>query len=139
MLAGVADHLGDDPGRAALYDVAMLEVFFAAMTSFLHAAAMVTANGVTATAFLPYARQMAALGGTVFEGLAADVDAREHDGTEDNLEMELAALEHIVTAGDEARLDGGLARHMRDLAARAVRAGHGADSYSRVVDMLRAG
>ncbi|GAB7193653.1 hypothetical protein NUM3379_43630 [Kineococcus sp. NUM-3379] len=56
VLGGRAEHLGDDPGRAALFDVAVLEVFFAGMTSFLHAAAMVTAQGVSAAEFLPYAR-----------------------------------------------------------------------------------
>lgn len=137
LLAGIADYLGEDPGRAALYDVAMLEIFFAAMTSFLHAAAMVTAHGITATEFLPYARQMATLGGTVFEGLASDVDAKEHDGTEDNLAMELAALDHIVHTNDEVGLDGTLARHMHHLSRRAVEVGHGADAYSRVIDMLR--
>lgn len=139
LLAGVADHLGEDPGRAALFDVAMLEIFFASMTSFLHAAAMVTANGTSAAVFLPYARQMAELGGTVFEELAANVDGDEHDGTEDNLAMELSALDHIVHTSDEAGLDGTLARHMRHLARQAVDAGLGADAYSRVIDMLRAG
>lgn len=137
LLAGVTDYLGEDPGRAALHDVAMLEIFFASMTSFLHAAAMMRINGITAGAFLPYAQQMASLGGSVFEGLAADVDAHSYDGAEDNLAMELAALDHIVHASDEAGLDGTLARHMHDLARRAVHAGHGADAYSRIVDMLR--
>jgi len=137
LLAGEADFVGDDPGRAALHDVAMLEIFFAAMTSFLHAAAMVTAHGMTAKEFLPYARQMAALGGEVYEGLAADVDAEQYDGTEDNLAMELAALEHIVHTGDELQLDSGLARHMHDLAKRAVGAGRGGDGFSCLVDVLR--
>lgn len=139
LLAGVADYLGEDPGRAALYDVAMLEIFFATMTSFLHAAAMVTAHGVAATTFLPYARQMAELGGAVFEGLATNVDVDEHDGTEDNLEMELAALGHIVHTNDELGLDGTLARHMHHLARRVVQGGRGADSYSRVIDTIRSG
>ncbi|WP_256838220.1 NAD(P)-dependent oxidoreductase [Ornithinimicrobium faecis] len=136
-LAGLTTHLGSDPGQAALYDVAMLEIFFASMTSFLHATAMVTASGITAREFLPFAQQMAALGGTVMEGLAADVDVHQFDGTEDTLEMELAALDHIVHTSDEAGLDGTLARHMRDLVRRAVDAGHGADAFSRVVEMVR--
>lgn len=137
LLAGVATHLGADPGQAALYDVAMLEIFFASMTSFLHATAMVTASGITAREFLPFATQMAALGGTVMDGLAADVDAHEFEGTEDTLEMELAALDHIVHTSDEAGLDGTLVRHMHDLVRRAVDAGHGADGYSRVIDVVR--
>lgn len=139
VLAGTTDHLGTDPGVAALHDVAMLEIFFATMTSFLHAAALVTANGLTAKEFVPYAKEMASLGGSVFDGLASDVDTHSHDGSEDTLAMELASLEHIVRTSDDQGLDGTLARHMRDLAARAVDAGHGADAFSRVVDMLRRG
>ena len=58
VLGGKPDHLGTDHGLASLYDVAMLELFFAGMTAFLHAAAMVTAQGVDAKTFLPYAHDV---------------------------------------------------------------------------------
>ncbi|MGJ9413072.1 NAD(P)-dependent oxidoreductase [Aeromicrobium sp. CF4.19] len=136
-LAGVADHLGQDHGLASLHDVAMLEIFFAGMTSFLHAAAMVTANGVETRTFLPYARQMLAILPESLDSMAAAVDADDHPGTEDNLAMELAVLDHISATSADAGLDGGLPDVMRDLAARAVDAGHGADGFSRIVDLLR--
>lgn len=138
LLTGVADHLAEDPGHAALYDVAMLEVFFAAMTSFLHAAAMVTAQGVDAKTFLPYAHQIVSLLGDTFTALASDVDAGTYPGAEDNLGMELAALEHIADTSAEVGLDVRLPALMRDLARRAVDAGHGTDGFSRLVETLRA-
>lgn len=95
-LGGTAEHVGADHGAASLHDVAMLEVYFAGMTAFLHAAAMVTAQGMSARDFLPFARQIAALLPETFAGLAAEVDAGRYPGTEDRLTMELAALEHIV-------------------------------------------
>lgn len=137
LLAGVADHLGEDPGLAALYDVAMLQVFFAGMASFLHSAAMVTAQGVDAATFLPYAHQIVALLPATFRGLAGDVDAGTYPGAEDNLSMELAALEHIADTSAEVGLDTRLPALMRDLARRAVEAGHGTDGFARVVDVLR--
>jgi len=139
ILAGTADHLGEDPGLAALYDVGMLEIFFAGMTSFLHAAAMVTAQGVDAATFLPYARQIAALLPDTFRSLARDVDGGSYSGDEDRLAMELAALEHIAHTSDEVGLDSALPRLMRDLAGRAVDAGHGDDGFSRLVETLRRG
>jgi len=138
-LAGRSDHVGADPGAAALHDVAMLEVFFAGMTSFLHAAAMVTAQGVPATTFLPYAQQIVEVLGQSLPGLAAGADTGEHAGDEDTLAMELAALQHIVDTSAETDLDPRLPELMRDLARRAVDGGHGGDSFSRVVDQLRAG
>ena len=136
---GRADHLGEDPGLASLFDVAMLEVFFAGMTSFLHAAAMMAANGTSARTFLPYAERVVAILPDTLAGLARDVDERSHPGDEDNLAMEAAALDHIVAAAADSGTDSRLAVVMRDLARRAVASGHGADGFSRVVDQLRTG
>lgn len=136
-LAGTADHVGEDPGRAALYDVTMLVIYFAGMTSFLHAAAMLTAQGVAARDFLPYAEQIASLLPETFVGLAGEVDAGSYPGTEDRVAMELAALDHILETSTEVGLDGGLPRVMRDLAARTVAAGRGEESFSSVVEAIR--
>ena len=135
--AGTVDHVGADHGAASLHDVAMLEVYFAAMTAFVHAAAMVTAQGVTARAFLPYAEQIVSWLPETLAGLAAEVDSGGYPGTEDRVEMELAALEHMVATSTELGLDAGLPRVMRDLAARTVSAGYGENSYTSVVEAIR--
>ncbi len=137
ILAGEADHLGEDHGLASLYDVAMLEVFFTGMTAFIHAAAMTTAQDVDARTFLPYAQHVAALLPATFDGIASDIEAGTYPGTEDNLAMNLAGIEHIVDTSTEIGLDTSLSAAMRDLARRAVDAGHGADSYSRLIDTVR--
>ncbi len=139
LLAGRADHLGVDHGLAAVYDVAMLEVFFAGMTAFLHASALVTGQGVDAKTFLPYAQQITEVLAHSMTGLAADVDAGSHPGTEDNLAMELAAIRHIVDTGAELGLDPRLPHLLHEVARTAVDEGHGDESFSRVVDVLRRG
>ncbi len=115
----------------------MLEVFFAGMTAFLHAAGMVTAHGLDAASFVPWAKEMLAILPATFEGLAADVDAASHPGTEDNLAMELAALAHMVATSRASGLDSRLPELMHDLARAAVDRGHEADGWSRVIDLLR--
>lgn len=137
LVGGDARHVGPDHGLASLLDIGMLEVFFAGMTSFLHATAMLSAQGVSATEFLPFARVMVDILPGTFEGLARDVDAGSYPGTEDNLAMELTALSHIAEASDEIGLDSRLPQLIRDLAAAAVDAGHGGDGWSRVVEVLR--
>lgn len=129
--------VGEDPGLAALLDTAMLEIFFAGMTSFLHASAMVTAGGLRAADFVPWAHSMFGLLTSTAGPLAAAVDSGEHPGTEDTIAMERASLEHIVATSDEAGLDSRLPELMHDLAERAVARGHGDDSWSRVVEILR--
>ena len=134
---GTADHRGEDPGLASLVDVAMLEVFFAGMTSFLHAAAVAAADGVPARDFLPYAQRVVAILPDTLAGLARDVDGASYPGDEDHLGMEAAAVEHIVEVGEVSGTDTGLAVVVRDPARRAVAAGHGADGFSRLVEHLR--
>jgi 3-hydroxyisobutyrate dehydrogenase-like beta-hydroxyacid dehydrogenase len=133
-----ADYLGADPGLAAVYDLAMLDVFFNGMTSFLHAVALVEAEGVTATAFLPYAtRILDVLDGT-FPGLAADVERSDYHGDEDNIAMELRAIEHVVEVSAARGIDTTVPAVPRAVMAAAVAAGHGRDGFSRVVELLRA-
>jgi 3-hydroxyisobutyrate dehydrogenase-like beta-hydroxyacid dehydrogenase len=136
-LGGEAEHLGADPGLAALYDLGMLDVFFAGMTSFLHASAMLGADGVTARTFLPYAeRVLDVLRGSI-AGLAGQVDADSHPGDEDNLTMDLAALAHVVATSESRGVDPVVPRLSHDLTRAAVEAGHGRDGYSRIVTVLR--
>ncbi|MFD0774160.1 NAD(P)-dependent oxidoreductase [Streptomonospora algeriensis] len=137
VLAPRSEYVGDDPGMASLLDTGMLDVFFAGMTGFLHASAMATAQGSAAADFAPWAKEMLAILPATFDGLAAAVDAGEHPGHEDNLAMELAALGHIVHTSRESGLDSRLPELMHGLARTAVERGHGADGWSRVVDMLR--
>jgi 3-hydroxyisobutyrate dehydrogenase-like beta-hydroxyacid dehydrogenase len=134
---GRLEYVGEDHGAASLLDVGMLDVFFAGMASFLHAAAMLTANGRTATEFVPWATSMLDALGPTFIGLARDVDAGRYPGDQDRLSMELAALEHIVDASSEIGLDGRVSRAVRDLVAREVAAGRGDDGFSRIVETIR--
>jgi 3-hydroxyisobutyrate dehydrogenase-like beta-hydroxyacid dehydrogenase len=137
ILGGNADHLGSDHGLASLYDVAMLELFFAGMTAFLHGAAMVTAQGVDAKTFLPYAQDVLGVLGHSIQGLATDVDAGSYPGADDNLAMELTALGHIVDTGAELGLDDRLPKLLHAVARAAVDAGHADDGFSRVIEVLR--
>lgn len=137
-LAGRVDYLGEDHGLAPLHDTAMLGIFFAGMTSFLQAAATMSANGVKAEDFLPYGQVMLSILPATIEALAGDVDRGTYPGDEDNIAMELAALEHVVEASVQSGVDARLPEVMRDLARRAVAAGDGHLGWSRIVEELRA-
>lgn len=135
-LAGNAVLVGPDHGQAAVLDLAMLDMYFAGMTSFLHAAALVAAEGVSARTFLPYAEEVVGTLRATLAGLAGDVDAGTYPGTEDTLAMERDFLAHIVQSSEEAGVDPALPALSLAYAERAVAAGHGGDGYSRLVDLL---
>lgn len=135
-LAGDSVHLGEDHGRAAAHDIAMLDIFFAGMTSFLHAAALIAPEGVSATTFLPYAQGVIDVLRTSLPDLARDVDAGRYPGAEDTLAMQQAFLAHIVESSTSAGVDPSLPALMLDYVRRAVDSGHGQDGFSRVVELL---
>jgi 3-hydroxyisobutyrate dehydrogenase-like beta-hydroxyacid dehydrogenase len=137
VLGGHAEHLGADAGLASLYDLGMLDLYFASMTGFLHAAALVGADGVAAHTFLPYAQQIVSILPETLAGLARDVDAARYPGDEDNLQMEKAALDHIAHASASRGVDPALPDLVRGLADRAIVHGHGRDGFSRVIEELR--
>src|SRR5690606_7556878 len=101
-------------GLAPLHDTAMLGIFFAGMTSFLQAAATMSANGVKAEDFLPYGQVMLSILPATIEALAGDVDRGTYPGDEDNIAMELAALEHVVEASVQSGVDARMPEVMRD-------------------------
>ena len=136
-LGGDVDLLGSDDGLAALHDLAMLDVFFNGMAAFLHAAALVGADGVPARTFLPNAVHILSVLKASMEGLARDVDEALHPGDEDNLVMDGRALDHIVEASTARGVDPALPEAVRSLTRAAIDAGHGADGFSRVVDFVR--
>lgn len=136
-LGGDADHLGDDPALAATFDLGMLDIFFNGVTAFLHATALVGADGVAAEEFLPYAERVMTVVQVSMAGAAADVDAGTYPGHEDNLEMDTRALDHIVETSAARGIDTSIPDVVRTLARRAIADGHGADGFSRVIDVVR--
>lgn len=136
-LGGDADHLGDDPGLASLFDLGMLDLFFAGMTAFLHAAALVGADGVTAERFLPYAQRITTVLDVTLPAMASDVDRGDYPGDADTLDMELAAVDHIVEASGARGIDVTVPETTRRLVADAIAAGHGREGFTRVIEHLR--
>jgi 3-hydroxyisobutyrate dehydrogenase-like beta-hydroxyacid dehydrogenase len=137
-IAGDGTYLGGDAGLASVYDLGMLDMFFTGMTGFLHAAALVGADGISASTFLPYAQRIGELVQQTMVELAADVDKGSYPGDQDNLEMEQAALEHIVEASAARGIATALPRLVQTAVSDAIARGHGRDGFSSVVEVLRA-
>lgn len=136
-IAGEGDYLGNDAGLASVYDLGMLDIFFTGMTGFLHAAALVGADGIKASAFLPYAERIGVLVQQTMAQLAMDVERGRYPGDEDNLEMELAAVHHIVEASAGHRIATALPQLVQSVLRDAIARGYGRNGFSSVVEVLR--
>jgi 3-hydroxyisobutyrate dehydrogenase-like beta-hydroxyacid dehydrogenase len=134
-LLGDPIDLGDDAGAAALYDTALLGLMWSALSGWLHGAAVLAADGVSATAFTPTAQRWLAGAVTVFMGTyAPQVDAGAYPGDDATLDVHLAAMGHLVHAARARGVDTALPELSRAYVRRAIEAGHGSDSYARLIE-----
>ncbi len=134
---GRAQYLGADAALASVHDIALLGMMYATQYGVLHAMALVGAEGVSATGFLPLAQALYDVIGSFMPDLAQDVDAGDYTTDVATLDVDRAALGHIVRAAERAGLETRVFDAIHGLAARAVEAGHRGDSFSAVVDAIR--
>ncbi|WP_018236645.1 NAD(P)-dependent oxidoreductase [Ensifer sp. BR816] len=131
-------YLGDDPGLAALYDLALLSGMYGLFSGFMHASALVTSGGGKAADFLSLLLPwLQAMSGTLPD-LANKVDVGQHDrNVVSNLAMQRIALDNIVRASGEQGVAPDFIEPMLRLAARRVADDHGADDISGVIEIIR--
>ncbi|MFZ4299158.1 NAD(P)-dependent oxidoreductase [Streptomyces cinereoruber] len=135
-LGGSHTHLGEDVGRAAAYDIALLDIFWTSMTGYVHALALARAEGVTARELAPFAQGIGAILPPLFEEWAEDVDTRTYSGEGNPLTSGLSSMEHVVHAAEGHGLDASVMRAAATLTRRAVDRGHGTDGFTRVTELL---
>ncbi|MGC0422992.1 NAD(P)-dependent oxidoreductase [Embleya sp. AB8] len=132
-----APFLGEEHGLAALYDLGMLDFFYTALAGLVHAFGVVGADGVSAAEFLPFANVIFGILPDIMAGTAAAIDAGAYPGEQDNLTMEAAGIEHIVTAAKTRGLDVGVLEAIKSVTDRAIARGHGGDSFASTIEVIR--
>ncbi|MFE2263342.1 NAD(P)-dependent oxidoreductase [Streptomyces griseosporeus] len=135
-LGGTHTHLGEETGRAAAHDLALLDVFWTAMAGYAHALAMARAEGVTARELAPFAAGIAAILPPLFEEFAEDVDAGTYSGAINPITSAAASMSHIVAASESHGIDATLMRTVEGQARRVIARGHGTDGFIRVTELL---
>ncbi|MEJ8641549.1 NAD(P)-binding domain-containing protein [Streptomyces sp. MS1.HAVA.3] len=135
-LGGTHTHLGEEIGRAAAYDIALLDIFWTAMTGYAHAVAVAQAEGVTARQLAPFAKGIGDILPPIFEGLAEEVDNGTFSGEGNPLSSAASSMAHIVHASEAHGIDAGVMRAAEGLARRAIDQGHGADGFMRIAELL---
>ncbi|MCG5220366.1 imine reductase family protein [Streptosporangium soli] len=138
-LAALGDplHLGADPGLASLYDAALLGLMWATMTGWLHGIALVGAEKIPATAITPIAiRWLTAVNGFLTR-YAAQVDAGRYPGDDATVDVQIAAIDHLIHAAADRGVDNALPEVLKAAMKRAKAAGHGSDSYASLIEVLK--
>ncbi|MEU5000218.1 NAD(P)-binding domain-containing protein [Streptomyces sp. NPDC021622] len=139
VITGKSDYRGDDPGLAALMYQLNMVIFWPAMIAYWQAVAVAAAHGITATEIAPYAAENFAGMGHFIDFYAPRIDAGNHAGDVDRTSMGLASMEHVVHTAADAGVDTAFPEAVREIFRRVMDAGHGADSFSRAVEVMRKG
>ncbi|MFF3330236.1 NAD(P)-dependent oxidoreductase [Streptomyces sp. NPDC002888] len=135
-LGGTHTHLGTDIGRAAAYDVALLDIFWTAMAGYVHALALARAEGITARDLAPFAQGIGAILPPLFAEWADDVDSGSFSGEGNPITSTVSSMAHIVEASESHGIEAGVMRAAEGQARRVIARGHGTDGYTRVTELL---
>jgi 3-hydroxyisobutyrate dehydrogenase-like beta-hydroxyacid dehydrogenase len=138
LLGGTHTHLGTEIGRAAAYDIALLDIFWTASAGYAHALAVARAEGVTARELAPFAQGIAAILPPIFAEWADDADAGTFSGEDNPLTSAVSSMAHIVRASEAHGIDASVLRAAEGQVRRAIGLGHGTDGFSRIADLLSA-
>ncbi|MGW0659008.1 NAD(P)-dependent oxidoreductase [Streptodolium elevatio] len=135
-LGGSHTHLGEEIGRAAAYDVALLDIFWTAMTGYMHAVAIAKAEGISARELLPFAQGIGAILPPVFADTAAEIDNDTHSGEGNPITSAASSMAHIIHASEAHGIDASVMRAAESLARKAIDLGHPTDGFTRIAELL---
>ncbi|GAA2613974.1 NAD(P)-binding domain-containing protein [Streptomyces roseoviolaceus] len=135
-LGGTHTHLGEEIGRAAAYDIALLDIFWTAMAGYAHALAVARAEGITARELAPFAKGIGDILPPIFEEAAKEADSGSYSGEGNPITSAVSSMAHIVHTSEAHGIDAGVMRAAEGMARRAVGRGHGADGFIRIAELL---
>lgn len=129
---GEVTWLGEDYGRAAAFDMSLLDVFWTAVSGFLHALMVARAHGITPSQLLPHAQGIVEILPPIFDELAHRIEADRHDDTSAPVSSVAASVRHLIAASRDADVDAGVLEAFQRHVDATVADGHGADEISRI-------
>ncbi|MEU3229120.1 NAD(P)-dependent oxidoreductase [Nocardiopsis alba] len=130
-------YLGADPGRASLYDTALLGLMWSTFTGWLHGTAVVGADGSSAVDFTEVAIRWLTTVSGFMTTYAAQVDEGRYPGDDATVDVQIATIDHLVHAARARGVDNALPELLKATMERAAAKGHGSDGYASVIEVLR--
>ena len=129
---GSHTHLGADHGRAAGYDLALLDIFWTSMSGLAHAFALAKAEGVEAADFAPFAQGIIGILPESVTDMAGKLDRGSFPADGSGVLSNTTTMKHIVHAARDRSMDPGPLGAVLPFARAVVDAGHGGDNFARL-------
>lgn len=133
-LGGRATHVSADPSVPAVYGMALHDIMWGLLNGFLHAAALLRDAGISIEHYSAQAEPSLTALPSLFPMLGAEIDRAEYATPFGALKHHLPSLDDLIAESRARGLDEALPAYTRQLVADALAAGHGDDSYSRLVE-----
>lgn len=127
-----ANHLGEDPGRAAAFDASLQDMLWTSMSGVIHMFTLAKAENIPAADIAGHAKAMLGFFPDMIDLLAGQVAAEHYPGDAGTLEATAATMDHILSAIRAHDLDNGVLAAARTHVQQAIDAGHGADGFGRL-------
>ncbi|MFI6207654.1 NAD(P)-dependent oxidoreductase [Streptomyces sp. NPDC051041] len=139
LLGGRTTYVGEDPGLAVLYDVALLGVMWGTLNSFVHGAALLKSAGIDATAFLPWATSWLDAVKLFATDYAGQIDAGDakYPANDAKLSTHFASIEHLLHESETQGVSTELPAFVHALVKRALDKGHGDNSYAAMIELFQ--
>ncbi|GAA1285247.1 NAD(P)-binding domain-containing protein [Saccharothrix xinjiangensis] len=131
-LGGNANHLGEDPGRAAAFDASLQDLFWTAISGVVHAFALAAAEGIDANDLARHAKAVLGLFPDLVDHIADQVTAGRFPGDSSTITAAAAAMDHVLDTIRANGLDNGVLGAARAEVRRAIDAGHGSEGFARL-------
>lgn len=131
-LGGRQTYLGAEPGRAAAFDVALLDLFWTSVSGMTHAFALARSENIAATELAPLARGIADVLLAVIDNHSTRLAEDNHAGDFSNIQSAAAGMAHIIETAEARGIDASVMQAAHAQVRRAIDDGHGTDGISRL-------
>lgn len=128
--------VGEDHGRAAAFDMALLDLFWTSVGGFGHALMVARANGIEPSELMPHAHGIVGILSPIFTEVAQRVEDDRHSDASASVSSVASSVRHLIAASREAGVDAGLLEAFRGYVDATVAAGHGDDEISRIASEM---
>ncbi|MFI9586276.1 NAD(P)-dependent oxidoreductase [Streptomyces sp. NPDC052236] len=125
-------YLGEDPGRAAGFNVSLLDLFWTSMFGVVHAFRLAAAENITPADLGGHANVMAGLLPELIDVVAEHITTDDFPGDASTVVSAAAILDDVIDTIRANGLDDSVLSSGRAAVQRAIDAGHGSAGFSRL-------
>ncbi|MFC9293553.1 NAD(P)-dependent oxidoreductase [Streptomyces sp. NPDC057011] len=139
VLGGATTYVGEDPGLAVLYDVALLGVMWGTLNSFIHGAALLKSANIDARTFLPWATSWIDAVKLFATDYAGQIDAGDgkYPANDAKLETHFASIEHLLHESEAQGINTELPASVHGLVKRVIAKGFAENSYAAMIELFQ--